>query len=231
MTSKTFKLVSTALVSVLALASQSAFSSTTLTYQGASFPSYETVHTSYADGAGVGYPDFGDKYVYVGGFKMGVGNTNQSITAWCVDVFDWLHSASYSNGNLSSINHNDKLQQLVNQRYASVTNAQTSAAFQLAVWEIVTEAGNTFNLGNGQFKAWGGNTTAIAMANDWLKLDKTTGNRNYKIDYYFYGNMPNGVTQNLISVSPVPLPAAGLLMLSALGLGGLVKRRRASVKK
>lgn len=230
MTSKTFKLMSAVLVSGMALASQSAFSSTMLTYQGAAFPSYQNVHLSYADGAG-GYPDFGDKYVSVGGFKMGVNNTNQSITAWCVDVFDWLHSASYSNGNLSSINHNDKLQQLVNQRYASVTNAQTSAAFQLAVWEIVTEAGNTFNLGNGQFKAWGGNTTAIAMANDWLKLDKTQGNRDYKINYYFYGNMPNGVTQNLISVSPVPLPAAGLLMLSALGLGGLVSRRRAGVKK
>ena len=230
MNSTVSKLISAMLVSGLVLASQNAFSSTTLTYQGAAFPNYQTVHLSYADGAG-GYPDFGDKHVSVGGFKMGVGNTNQSITAWCVDVFDWLHSATYSNGNFTSINHYDKLQQLANQRYASVTNAQTSAAFQLAVWEIVTETGNTFKLDSGQFKAWGGNTTAIAMANDWLKLDKTTGNRDYKIDYYFYGNMPNGVTQNLVSISPVPVPAAGLLMLSALGLGGLFTRRRTAAKQ
>lgn len=228
MTSRTFKLMSAVLVSGLALASQSS-ASTTLTYQGAAYPNYQTVHTSY-DGSG-SLPDFADKHVSVGGFDMLNGNTNQSITTWCVDVFDWLHSATYSNGDLTSINNYDKLQQLANQRYASVTNAQTSAAFQLAVWEIVTEAGSTFDLNSGEFEAWGGNTTAIAMANDWLKLDKTTGNGNFKIDYYFYGNMPNGVTQNLVSISPVPLPAAGLLMLSALGLGGFATRRRASAKK
>jgi hypothetical protein len=69
-------------------------------------------------------------------------------------------------------------------------------------------------------------SNAVILANDWLALDDpTTGN--YNVAYYFYGNMPNGVTQNLISMSPVPLPAAGWLMLSALGMGGWLTRRRA----
>lgn len=251
MTSKTFKLMSVVLVSGLALASQSAFSATTLTYLGAAHGEYQSGYLSYNDGAG-GYPDFygttsgvspqhdARKNVYVGGFSMRNETTHQPITAWCVDIFDWLHSASYNDGVSSNINNIDKLQQLVNRNFSKVNNATTSAAFQLAVWEIVSETpGSTsFSLGSGRFTASNSGTgirdlsNAITLANDWLGLDEAnTGN--YKIGYYIYGNgsMPNYTTQNLITMSPVPLPAAGLLMLSALGLGGLATKRRASAKK
>jgi hypothetical protein len=227
MTSKTHKLMTAMLVSGLALVSQSVFSSTTLTYQGAAFPSYQSGAISYADGVG-GYPDFSNKGVSVGGFKMLNGNTNQSITAWCVDVFDWLNSASYNNGNKSNLNNVSQLEKLVAQDYSKVNNATSSAAFQLAVWEIVNEtAGSTsFSLSNGRFTASGsGLSAAITMANDWLQLNKAnTGN--YNMAYYIYGDgtMPNGVTQNLISMSPVPLPAALPLLLSGLGIFGFALR-------
>lgn len=231
MTSKTRKLINAMLLCGLVGSAQSAFSSTTLTYQGAAYPAYQSATISYNDGAG-GYPDFSNKSVSVGGFSMLNTSTNQSLITWCVDVFDWLHNASYNNGNASNINNFAKLQQLVNQDYSLVNNATSSAAFQLAVWEIVNETSTTpLSLSGGRFTATG-SSAAMTLANNWLQLNNSvTGN--YNIASYIYGDgtMPNGVTQNLISMSPVPLPAAGLLMLSALGLGGLVTRRRANTKK
>jgi len=236
MSAKTRNLLGSAIFSAFALASHGAYASTTtLQYQGAAYPSYVSGKISYADGAG-GYPDFTDKGVGVGGFNMKNTSTNQSLIAWCVDIFDWLNTTSalnYSNNNPNSINNFDKLQQLVNQSYSKVNNATTSAAFQLAVWEVVNEtAGATsFSLGGGRFTATTSShnmafSNAVALANDWLSLDEAvTGN--YKVDYYFYGDMPNQTTQNLISMSPVPLPAAGWLMLSALGMGGWLTKRRA----
>ena len=165
------------------------------------------------------------------------------MTAWCVDIFDNLQSATYTNGNASSINNLDKLQQLVNQDYSKVNNAETSAAFQLAVWDIVNEnaGASSFSLGDGKFTASGGSglagygtpinilfgdgSSAISLANSWLLL-KGPNTGNYKIAYFEQGST---ATQNLISVSPVPLPNSSLLMLTALGLGSILLTKRRSL--
>lgn len=231
MTSKPRKLMNAMLLCGLVCGAQSAFSATTtLDYQGSAYGGYKT-GTIYAD-FNPSTSGLESKNVSAGGFNMLDTSTNQSLTAYCVDVFHWLdtNAFAYTIGSASTLNHFNDLQKLVNQRYSQVNDQNKSAAFQLAAWEIVTESGSSYSLSGGTFQATGF-STALALATSWLNLSgPDTGN--YNIAYFYDGiTNDNKFTQNLISMSPVPLPAAGLLMLSALGLGGLITRRRANTKQ
>ncbi len=159
-----------------------------------------------------------------GGTLGAVTNSSGYFEAFCADLFQsWGYGtytynvASMSNPQLTSLN------QLADY-YDQVTNAVTSAAFQLATWEILFEdtTNPSFNLGLGDFTA-SNNLAAISQANTWLS---TLGQAQ---DKYSIGYLTQGQKQDLIYVtpSPVPLPAAAWLFGSALlGFVSLSNRRK-----
>ena len=149
-----------------------------------------------------------------------------SFQAWCVDIFNTLASpSSYTLQSASTFYSADPgkataLSHLASNYLSSVTNATTSGAFQLAVWEIVNEAsGGGYNLGAGNFKATSGDATAVTTANTWLS--NLSGSVTMTASVW-----SSGSSQDVAVFAPVPEPETYAMMLAGLGLMGFVARRR-----
>ena len=108
---------------------------------------------------------------------------------------------------------------------ASRTSAINSAAFQLALWEILKESdGTTFDLSSDFFRAaYGVNSSddwnaAVDQATDWLaRLGNFSANRQFLL-------LKSDTSQDLVFI-PVPEPGMLLLIGSGLLFGVAIRRR------
>jgi hypothetical protein len=170
---------------------------------------------------------------------LGIAHLADAFTAFCLDIGHNLSLPSsyeatttpFAGSTLSSAQRG-AIRALFNTGYnpAQLGNANYSAGFQLALWEIVNETSGTYALGGGAFRATGF-VGAISVANALLSnLGSTTPTGNWRVIYLqsLDGNDSGGAqdSQNLVTVAAVPLPAAGLLLLAALGGFGAASRRR-----
>ena len=165
-------------------------------------------------------------------------DTGDTILAWCAEIFQTVtQGLSYTYNvfaDVGSYTFPDtgealvvgNLIKLFNNHYKSVTNALTSSAMQLAIWEIIHEStGTAYDVKSGTFSVTG-NNTARNLANDWLNgLDTDPKQGTYKLVAF-----QSDTAQDLISISEVPLPGAALMFLSALGIGGLARRKSAAAQ-
>lgn len=192
--------------------------------------------TNYHNGATVSVVEGGGS----GGFKTNDLTTNpgrtNSFQSWCVDIFhsfsfaistvDVLKSAVSVFGTTKA-NALGRLYGLAGSTIASnSTSAANSSAFQMAVWEIVNEAGNFYNIGTGAFKVSG---TGSSIAQGWLNtVNATTGNGGYTANIWSVtGQGPSGWgAQDVAVFAPIPEPEMYLMMMAGLGLMGFVARRR-----
>lgn len=95
-----------------------------------------------------------------------------------------------------------------------------AAGLQVALWEVMLDTDNGLDLEDGAFEM-SGNAAAQAQAQTYL--DGMLGARDDAYDLTF---LYSAEKQDVVTVSPIPLPAAGLLMMFALGGLGVASRRR-----
>lgn len=136
----------------------------------------------YANGSQSFGLSIGGNNVSAGGFK-GTWDA-QAIIFWCVQLNQYFEFGKTYTDYVPVVLDNGVmtlLGQLFHEAYGSALSSPTnSAAFQLAIWEIVYDSGN-LNLGGGAFSVLNanGNAGTVAIAQQWLaNLGNYTDNYN-----------------------------------------------------
>lgn len=163
--------------------------------------------------------------VNAGPFRLTGDNGFGNFVGFCIDLAKSMGNGnSYQTGTTSAYGAavDANIDKLFTSSYASVNTAVEGAAFQLALWEIITDTGNGFSLGSGSFLA-SASASVMATAGGYLSGLATAATGGYKVTY-----LNSRSSQNLVSVSPVPVPAAmGMLGLGLASLFGMRRRKKA----
>lgn len=160
--------------------------------------------------------------VGAGLFRLTGDNGFGDFLAFCVDLagnLETLPKAYTTATSLFNSSIQSNIEKLYNTAFSSVTDNDSAAGFQLALWEIIEDTDNTFDLTSGDFKVNSAGGSALSKANTFLG-----GLNGAPTDSYTYTYMLTRNGQDLLTVSAVPVPAAGLLLLT--GLGGIAALRR-----
>ena len=183
----------------------------------------------------------GHSSVGAGGFNASYNENGSlppaptSFVAYCIDLaqtFSWNSAFTVTETNPVSLFgafRAGALDRLYTQHFAAATTPILSAAFQLAVWEIVAETGATaysaLSLGAGSFQASSGDSTARNTANNWLQALGTGGSGGYTLTA-----LVSSSSQDQMMATPIPEPETYMMLLAGLGLMGFVARRRKQTK-
>jgi hypothetical protein len=174
--------------------------------------------------------------VGAGGFSAvytPTGGAPTSFIAYCIDLVQtFSFNSSFDVTPVSALAHfgattAGALDRLYTQRFAAVANNIESAAFQLAVWEIMNETSGSYSVSGGSFMAAatpGSNSndlTAIGYANAWLEALSSGAFGGYRLTA-----LTSATRQDQLMATPVSEPETYAMLLAGLGLMGFLARRR-----
>lgn len=153
-----------------------------------------------------------------------------SFTAFCLDISRWLQptggyeatATPFSNSYPIGVTEMARLQAVFDANFdrVSLGNAASAAGFQVALWNALYDT--DWLAGSGRFAVTGGTLGATARANEYLLAASAyAGGKRHDMTFL----EAQGYNQNLVTVAPVPLPAAGGMLAAAL-MGLAVLRRR-----
>ena len=196
-----------------------------------------TVNVTYQGSTAFGSPNL-SRYVeitspgysggaFAGPFRLVGDNGLGKFVAFCVDLAQFMKSGTTyttaaSSGYGGAVDLN--IDRLFTSAYAGISTAIQGAAFQVALWEIISDTGSGFNLAGGSFSVTQARYSAavINQANAYLSALTGAATGGYRLTF-----LKSGTNQDIVTVSQVPLPAAaGMLGLGLVRLVGLRRRRK-----
>lgn len=232
-----FRLLALALATALALPASAA--TLNLSAQGSNIfgsngKANATLHGSGLPSVGLG--------VRAGGFAVKGdlhGTGIESFTAWCLDIATRLRLPStYTTTTtpfapaLISATTLSNIERLFETGFKTqnLSVNSNSAGFQLALWELLNETTGSFNLLSGNFSATK-SSAAITRANALLAGMSGPITQQYTLTFLQSDDSRargGNYSQHLMTVSAVPLPAGGVLLLAGLGALAALRRRQAN---
>lgn len=174
---------------------------------------------------------------YAGAFAVtDTSGDRGSFEAWCLDLANALSlptaytvtdapwsatTGAIAPARLSAVKG------LFEMNYAALdlSNAVQTAGFQVALWEAVYD--DAPNVGAGNFRITHNSAVATAATGFLNALAAWDGTvTQWAFSFFESGKDANGrqLSQNLVSVSAIPVPAGALLLLTAAGLAAGVRR-------
>lgn len=153
-----------------------------------------------------------------------------NFLSYCLDIFNPLRNGAFDLQSLSSLISNPiKLSQInavLSHGDPMVTGANSSAAVQMALWEIIYEGGTSgYDINGGAFRVTGdASAYARTMTNSYLAsvLDGSWTPQAGREMAVLYA--PDNQTQ--LITSAVPEPATWAMMIGGFALAGAGMRRR-----
>jgi hypothetical protein len=160
---------------------------------------------------------------------MGVdGTIQQNFVGYCVEINQGVNANTQiqyvvTNPATAGFSANEitLFSRLWGEFFGNVNSPETSAAFQIAVYEIIFDAdGAGLNTSGGIFSVQGVSSTPRDIAQNWLSFISAPG--------YAGGSVPIAILVSPTSQDQLvqfPAPGTGVMALGAVGL--LARRRRA----
>jgi hypothetical protein len=156
-----------------------------------------------------------------------------NFEAFCLDLAGNLSNGNFVVNNLNPFQPGriltgqqvTNVKTLFNASYGLVDNTDRnqSAAFQLALWEVVYED-TTFDLTGGNFTTTTTGNPIGTLATTYIGRMATNPSA-FAYNVHFL-DAENTSAQDLVTATVVPLPAAGFLLFGAIGALGFTSRRR-----